>query len=156
MATTPSSSREEGMLPYSARRRGRRRHSALRGWIFRHIGFVHNCILNPQLSTHTFVNRKSLPTIHCKAERIPLAVPTNYTLPSTNYPLPSTNYLFTKCGSRDNGAFTVISFGPSMTIPSSAFHVPGGRMTLRSRLPFSMTGATRSLSPIMNSSTTVA
>ena len=59
-----------------------------------------------------------------------------------------------KYGRRSSGAATSIVAGPTYIRPSSAFHVPDGKTTLRVLAPPSTTGATRSSSPIMNWSRT--
>ena len=65
-------------------------------------------------------------------------------------------YWRTKCGRRERGVETVIVVGPAIVVPSSAFHVPGGMTTWRDVAPLASCGATRSVSPIMNSSLTAA
>ena len=55
-----------------------------------------------------------------------------------------------KCGKRESGVGISISAGPLNIWPSSAFHLLGGRITLRDFVPFSITGATSRSLPIMN------
>ncbi len=61
-----------------------------------------------------------------------------------------------KYGRHSSGAGTVILAGPSCTLPFASRHLPGGSVTSREVAPFSITGATRRSSPIMNSSITEA
>ena len=52
----------------------------------------------------------------------------------------------------NDSSATVISAGPSASVPSSPSQRPGGITTLRVFAPFSTTGATRRFSPMRNSS----